>query len=85
MRASGDRTLKLSRREGKLNQRRIISRSRITSRRYASLHVLLQKVAPPSIRHHAETPATLIADLMLADLRLSHAALAQRFDGISLR
>jgi hypothetical protein len=29
-------------------------------------------VAPPSMRHHAKTFATTIADLMLADLRLCH-------------
>jgi hypothetical protein len=37
------------------------------------------------MRHHAETSATTIADLMLADLRLSHHTLVQQFDGISLR
>ena len=42
-------------------------------------------IAPPAMRHHAETPATMIADLMLADLRLSHHTLAQQLDGISLR
>src|SRR5258708_2608779 len=41
--------------------------------------------APPTMRHHAETSATMIADLMLADLRLSHHTLAQQFDGVSLR
>ena len=46
---------------------------------------LAELIAPPTMRHHAETPATMIADLMLADLRLSHHALAQQFDGISLR
>ena len=38
-----------------------------------------------TMRHHAETPATMIADLMLADFRLPHHTLAQQFDGISLR
>jgi hypothetical protein len=37
------------------------------------------------MRHHAETSATTIADLMLPDLRLSHHTLVQQFDGISLR
>jgi hypothetical protein len=37
------------------------------------------------MRHHAETSGTTIADLMLADLRLSHHTLVQQFDGISLR
>lgn len=46
---------------------------------------LAELIAPPAMRHHAETPATMIADLMLADLRLSHHTLAQQFDGISLR
>ena len=41
--------------------------------------------APPTMRHHAETSTTTIADLMLADLRLSHHTLGQQFDGISLR
>jgi hypothetical protein len=45
---------------------------------------LAELIAPPTMRHHAETTATLIADLMLADL-LSHHTLAQQFDGISLR
>ena len=46
---------------------------------------LAELIAPPTMRHHAETPATMIADLMLADLRLSNHTLAQQFDGISLR
>jgi len=47
---------------------------------------LAELIAPPTMRHHAETPATMIAYLMLAaDLRLSHHTLAQQFDGISLR
>jgi hypothetical protein len=46
---------------------------------------LAELIAPPTMRHHAETPTTMIADLMLADLRLSHHTLAQQFDGISLR
>jgi hypothetical protein len=46
---------------------------------------LAELIAPPTMRHHAETPATMIADLMLADLRLSHHTLAQQFDGSSLR
>jgi hypothetical protein len=46
---------------------------------------LAELVAPPTMRHHAETPPTMIADLMLADLRLSHHTLAQQFDGSSLR
>src|SRR6266498_5175747 len=33
--------------------------------------------APPTMRHHAATSATTIADLMLADLRLSHHTLVQ--------
>jgi hypothetical protein len=46
---------------------------------------LAELPAPPTMRHHAETSATMIADLMLADLRLSHHTLVQQFDGISLR
>jgi hypothetical protein len=45
---------------------------------------LAEFIAPPTMRHHAETPATTITDLMLADLWLSHHILAQQFDGISL-
>ena len=39
---------------------------------------LAELAAPPTMRHHAETSATMIADLMLADLRLSHHTLAQQ-------
>jgi hypothetical protein len=46
---------------------------------------LAELAAPPTMRHHAETSATTVADLMLADLRLSHHTLVQQFDGISLR
>jgi hypothetical protein len=46
---------------------------------------LAELIAPPTMRHHAETSTTMIADLMLADLRLSHHTLAQQLDGISLR
>ena len=46
---------------------------------------LAELVAPPPLRHHVETFATIIADLMLADLRTFHHALARQFDGISLR
>ena len=46
---------------------------------------LAELIAPPTMRHHAETAATMIADLMLAHLRLSHHTLAQQLDGISLR
>ena len=46
---------------------------------------LTELVAPPTVRHHAETPATMIAYLMVAEFRLSHHALARQFDGISLR
>jgi hypothetical protein len=37
------------------------------------------------MRHHAETSATMNADLMIANLRLSHHTLVQEFDAISLR
>jgi hypothetical protein len=46
---------------------------------------LAELIAPPTMRHHAETPATMMAYLMLADFRLAHHALARQFDGISLR
>jgi hypothetical protein len=46
---------------------------------------LAELVAPPTMRHHAELSAAMIADLMLADLRPSHHALARQPDGISLR
>jgi hypothetical protein len=46
---------------------------------------LAELAAPPTMRHHAEMSATTIADLMLADLRLSHHTLAQQFEGVSLR
>ena len=46
---------------------------------------LAELVAPPTLRHHVETFATIIADSMLADLRPGHHALARQFDGISLR
>jgi len=46
---------------------------------------LAELIAPPTMRHHTETPATMITDLMLADFRLSHHTLAQQSDGISLR
>jgi hypothetical protein len=46
---------------------------------------LAELISPPTMRHHAETPATMIAYLMLADFRLSHHALARQFDGTSLR
>jgi hypothetical protein len=45
---------------------------------------LAELAAPPTMRHHAETSAATIADLMLADLRLSHHTLVQQFDGFSL-
>ena len=48
-------------------------------------HPFAELVAPPTMGHHAELSATMIADLMLADLRPSHHALARRPDGISLR
>jgi hypothetical protein len=41
---------------------------------------LAELVAPPTMRHHAESSST-----MIADLELSHHALAQQFKGISLR
>jgi Arabinose-binding domain of AraC transcription regulator, N-term len=34
------------------------------------------------MRHHAETSTTTVADLMLADLRLSHQTLVQQFDRV---
>ena len=43
---------------------------------------LAELPAPPTMRHHAETSATMIADLMLADLRLSHHTLLQQFDRV---
>jgi hypothetical protein len=46
---------------------------------------LAELVAPPTMRHHTEPSAAMIADLMLADLRPSHHALARQPDGISLR
>ena len=41
---------------------------------------LAELVAPPAMRHHAETSSTVIADL-----GLPHHALAQWFEGISLK
>jgi hypothetical protein len=41
---------------------------------------LAELVAPPTMRHHAETSST-----MITDLGLPHHALAQQFKGISLR
>src|SRR5262245_33538248 len=40
--------------------------------------LLAELAAPPTMRHHAETSATMNADLRLADLGLSHHTLAQR-------
>jgi hypothetical protein len=39
---------------------------------------LAELAAPPTMRHHAERSATINADLMLADLRLSHHTLVQQ-------
>jgi len=47
---------------------------RVFARSFAEL------VAPPTMRHHAETSST-----MITDLGLPHHALAQQFKGISLR
>src|SRR5205807_9597236 len=52
---------------------RRISRSASADRR--------KRFSPPTLRHHAETPATMIAYLVLADFRPSHHALARQFDG----
>jgi hypothetical protein len=41
---------------------------------------LAELVAPPTVRHHAETSST-----MIADLGLPHHTLAQQFEGIALR
>jgi hypothetical protein len=41
---------------------------------------LAELVAPPTMRHHAETSST-----MIADLRLPHPILAQQFEGSCLR
>jgi hypothetical protein len=41
-------------------------------------HLLAELVAPPTMGHQAETPATVIADLMLGRLRVSHYARARR-------
>jgi hypothetical protein len=41
---------------------------------------LAELIAPPTLRHHVETFATIIADLMLAVLRPSHHALASTAD-----
>jgi hypothetical protein len=46
---------------------------------------LAELAAPPTMRHHAETSTTTVADLMLADLRLSHHTLVQQFDRFLLR
>src|SRR5262245_25362668 len=43
---------------------------------------LAELAAPPTMRHHAETSTTTVADLMLADLRLSHHTLLQQFDRV---
>src|SRR5438270_11326608 len=40
---------------------------------------LAELVAPPTMRHHAETSST-----MIADLRLPHPILAQQFEGSCL-
>ena len=41
---------------------------------------LAELVTPPTVRHHSEPSATTIADLQLADLWLSHRALAYPVD-----
>jgi hypothetical protein len=41
---------------------------------------LAELVAPPTVRHHAETSSTMIADLWPP-----HHTLAQQFEGIALR
>jgi hypothetical protein len=41
-------------------------------------HPFAELVAPPTMDHQAETPATVIADLMLGRLRVSHYARARR-------
>src|SRR6476620_6122652 len=41
-------------------------------------HLLAELVAPPTMGHQAETLATVIADLMLGRLRVSHYARARR-------
>jgi hypothetical protein len=55
-----------------------------SERNFAQVRVfaplLAELVAPPTVRHHAETSST-----MIAGLALSHHALAQQFNGISLR
>ena len=43
---------------------------------------LAELATPPTMGHQAETSTTTVADLMLADLRLSHHTLLQLFDRV---
>jgi hypothetical protein len=85
MRSSGERSLKVSSRRQADPTPDYISVEQNFMEVCVFARPLAELIAPPTMRHHAETPATMIADLMLADLRLSHHTLAQQFDGISLR
>src|SRR5262245_6246146 len=45
-------------------------------------HLLAELVAPPTMGHQAETPATVIADLMLGRLHVSHYARARHLQRV---
>src|SRR5207248_7251789 len=66
-------------REKRRTARDFISAERKLTEVCAFARPLAELVAPPTMRHHAETSST-----MIADLRLPHPILAQQFEGSCL-
>jgi hypothetical protein len=85
VRVAGERNLKSSPAKEAVPAKDFIAAERNLTEVGVLARPLAELVAPPTVGHHAEPSAAMIANLMIADLGMLHHALAQQFKGISLR